>query len=485
MTETPTATQWYIARDGAQHGPLSDAEIRMFVQSGHMRPTDLVWRPGFAEWQPAQSVFPPPAPTPPAAPSEQAPQSPSAHQAPGPRPHHSEPSQPRPEQRSPQAPSSPAAARPAAGNPASNPPGHAGAGGHPGHRPTTTGAPNRASQDPYSARQAGPHPASTHVAPTENEEEYLEDEAPPPRRRSRGAIALVAILVLIGAGGWLAATNQDTILAMANMTTNGDNGPPVVKAEGETKTAALDNSQSAANSPAPQPTPATPPSQSTQKPTVTPQMIDENFQRSQLWQQLKADFPEWYQTNIEEAARIVSAGTEADMSKHLIVQLVELRRKNAEHALAADTSKLINVAQSFLANLKSLASHSAATCYSFIGQGESSPAVIELFPQRGYGEAIEAQIAAIFEAVSDGRKSPVSRVRATKSDYDVLAAELTKLGWSKADLRVFADPKALAQTEHEKVCKMVQDWFSAHLAISNAAVQERLLFETLRPIVAG
>lgn len=300
---------------------------------------------------------------------------------------------------------------------------------------------------------------------------------------------------MLGGGGWLVAQNQDAILAMANITTASTTGVPVVKAEEETKTAALDQEQPAAPpvadsedasevvpvAPAPTPVAAEAP----QRPAVTPQMIDENFQRSPLWTLLKADYPEWYQTNVEEAARIVSAGTEADMAKHLILQLVALRRQNAEHALAADTASLINVAQSFLANLKSLASHSAATCYSFIGQGESSPTVIELFPQRGYGEAIEAQIAAIFEAVSNGRKSPVTRVRATKADYDVLAAELTKLGWSKADLRVFADPKALAQTEPEKVCQMVQDWFTAHLAITDAPVQERLMFETLRPIVAG
>jgi hypothetical protein len=32
---------------------------------------------------------------------------------------------------------------------------------------------------------------------------------------------------------------------------------------------------------------------------------------------------------------------------------------------------------------------------------------------------------------------------------------------------------------------MLQDWFSAHLAITDPAVQERLLFETLKPVVSG
>src|SRR5512134_59799 len=57
MTGTETDIQWYIAREGKQHGPLSDAELRMFVAGGHLQPADLVWRPGFADWRQAGSVF--------------------------------------------------------------------------------------------------------------------------------------------------------------------------------------------------------------------------------------------------------------------------------------------------------------------------------------------------------------------------------------------------------------------------------------------
>ena len=37
----------------------------------------------------------------------------------------------------------------------------------------------------------------------------------------------------------------------------------------------------------------------------------------------------------------------------------------------------------------------------------------------------------------------------------------------------------------EQVCKMVLDWFVAHLAVKDKAVQDRLLFETLKPVVTG
>ncbi|MEO1280353.1 MAG: GYF domain-containing protein, partial [Pseudomonadota bacterium] len=59
-TGSPTTeAQWYVARDGQQHGPLTDAEMRLFVQGGHLKPTDLIWKAGFPDWKPAPSVFPP------------------------------------------------------------------------------------------------------------------------------------------------------------------------------------------------------------------------------------------------------------------------------------------------------------------------------------------------------------------------------------------------------------------------------------------
>lgn len=54
------ASPWYLMRDGARHGPLSDAELAEFRRLGHLRPTDLLWQQSFPEWRPAISVFPPP-----------------------------------------------------------------------------------------------------------------------------------------------------------------------------------------------------------------------------------------------------------------------------------------------------------------------------------------------------------------------------------------------------------------------------------------
>ncbi len=50
--------EWYLARDGQQHGPLTEAELNKFIELGHLRPTDLLWRAGFADWRVASDVFP-------------------------------------------------------------------------------------------------------------------------------------------------------------------------------------------------------------------------------------------------------------------------------------------------------------------------------------------------------------------------------------------------------------------------------------------
>ena len=68
MSVVESDIQWFIARDGKQHGPLSDAEMRKLVELSHLRTNDLLWRQGFPDWRPALSVFPMAAPEPVTAP---------------------------------------------------------------------------------------------------------------------------------------------------------------------------------------------------------------------------------------------------------------------------------------------------------------------------------------------------------------------------------------------------------------------------------
>ena len=58
MSGPAAHSQWYLARDGQQFGPISEAEMAKFVELGHLQPTDLLWREGFPDWRPAMVVFP-------------------------------------------------------------------------------------------------------------------------------------------------------------------------------------------------------------------------------------------------------------------------------------------------------------------------------------------------------------------------------------------------------------------------------------------
>ncbi len=574
MSDTNSELIWYIARDGQQHGPLTDAEMRLFVDSGHLKQTDLVWNPSMTDWKSAAEIFPPPAPpappTPPAPPAP--PESKTASPAPGPAAPvetGEEPTLGGPSDRSRQggepkeATGESSTGKPAGADYASSPV-RSERGGREGegqryepaersYKPVFTGAdPQRdtsgaAPSNPAST--AGAYPAPDDVLPSlrssrtdetgdkkpsassqatgytagmaagpagkslQDVGEHEDDDEDEGGGRGRSIGLLVGSFVLaavVAGGGLLAYQNQDAILSYMN--SQPDEAPPVVKAEGADK-APASNQQTAsldkdAGTPAPRPEapkvqpnlagpdlpgitvtipptqPATPPSADAE-PGVPLQTIDSNLQKSQLWQVVKQEFPDWYGDRVKEISRMSGSASEAELSKHLIGKLVALRREHAQFALASDTDHLRNIATAFLANLKSLAGHSTEACYTFISRGETSPDVISLFPKPGYGDAIEGQIAAVFRAVAAGRKAPVSREKATKPDYDVLAQELTKIGWSKEDLGLFANPQALAKAPQDRVCRMVQDWFSAHVSISDKGVQERLLVETLRPVIAG
>jgi uncharacterized RDD family membrane protein YckC len=47
---------WYYAEAGKQAGPVEDAQLEQFLQSGRIQPDTLVWREGMANWQPYSQV---------------------------------------------------------------------------------------------------------------------------------------------------------------------------------------------------------------------------------------------------------------------------------------------------------------------------------------------------------------------------------------------------------------------------------------------
>lgn len=201
------------------------------------------------------------------------------------------------------------------------------------------------------------------------------------------------------------------------------------------------------------------------------------------WKVVKRDFPTWFDEQVREAAAKKKSRDAVDMQ--LANAVVALRRQHGSEALKASTAHLKRLATAFLNHLNVLSRHSTAACYGFISQGETAPLVLDLPASSDAHTAAQEQVAAVFEAIASGRQSPSTHDKAKKDDYDILVKMLTKLGWTERDLHTFAEPSQLAKEPPARVCQMVQDWFRAHLDIGDAKAQERLLVETLKPVVSG
>ena len=402
MTGQQPDIQWYIARDGKQHGPLSDVEMRTFVAQGHLKPTDLIWRAGFADWRPAPAVFP--------------------FQAPQPQP------------------SAP--------------------------RPQTT-------RRPEPARGAAPTPERSFEPNRIRVARGSRDSQSSGGRRALGIVLLLVILG--GVGGWYAWQGGGLDFIRDKMAGGSGTGEvPTVTAPDASQT-----TQTAAQSP---PGPAVSP----EAVDAGARQLDAKIEKLPVWNVVKREFPDWYGEQLRQAAKLSAENKpETEITKHLAEALRALRRLHANEALSASTDRLKQVASAFLNNLKSLSARSAGACYGFISQGETAPAVLEVLQSPDQGASVQAQVAAIFEAIADGRKTPTAHDKAGKADYDTLVAELTKLGWKENDLQVFSNPTLLAREPPGRVCQMVQDWFVAHLAVADHGTQERLLVETLKPVVSG
>jgi hypothetical protein len=48
--------QWYYSKAGEQKGPVEQQELQRLLSTGEVQPSDLVWRDGLANWQPASQV---------------------------------------------------------------------------------------------------------------------------------------------------------------------------------------------------------------------------------------------------------------------------------------------------------------------------------------------------------------------------------------------------------------------------------------------
>ncbi len=534
MSVTEAEIQWFIARDGKQHGPVSDVEMRKLVELGHLRSSDLLWRLGFPDWRPAPAVFSPPAtvtqaPPPKPDPVPQQELQPQASQF-GPAatlsmPAQSQPAKPAfqsapaqtiaprfepiaapapavqpapmatpgfgtgapgPMLSSSSGPSFSAAANPAAA-PMAGP--QAGASGSlPGSlaalrsdAPTTGGRPAR---QPGGSGQQGHHGHHHHGHHHHGQHGHaasaghgskrgapvgLDDMEP----RKSGALKRVGIAVvlaaLLGGGGWFAYKNQDMIKGLLARR---------AASAGQAEPAAADGGKPAVEAAAAAAaTPAT---------AISADELDARLQKLTHWSLIRQQFGEWYQARVKEASRLSTTNkTEMEVAAYLAQGLVELRRSHADKALAASNASLEAMATAFSANVGKLGQESTNACMAFILKGEASPPVVEIIENPAKNSEINAHFAAIFSAVGEGTKSPVQHNDPTEGDYQLLVAQLTKLGWAPGDLQLFADPRGPSKTSPDRYCKMMHEFFTAHLAVEDPAARDRLLYRTLKLVVAG
>lgn len=396
MSAPASSTQWYLAREGQQFGPISEAELAKFIELGHLQPNDLLWREGFPDWRPAMVVFPP---------RTQPPQ----RSAPGPRT----------------------------------------AGSSPGRQPS-------------SSDRLEVHPADN---ASRTHARRREESTEPEPRRGRGTRAAMLLLVVaaLGAATWFAYPYRDR----------------------------LKDVMGAIPSLAPSDAFAIADRKSLEVPplagfTDTPEMTDAKLQATALWRVLKREFPDWYTQRLDESVTLARASKdEAAIGQQMARKLVELRRQQVANALSATLPRLKSVATAFYDNLVQLRRYSTDACYGFISQGEANPTIVTLLQGSEHTAHLQAQLTSVFEAVAEGRKQPRVYPQPRQTDYDKLAADLAKRGWSPADMKLFSDERALAKAAPDKVCQMVHDWFAAQLSLSDPEAQMRLLVESLRPVVAG
>src|SRR5688500_13105590 len=45
-----TTAEWYVTREGAQEGPMTEADVVARIRSGRLDAQSYVWGPGLAEW---------------------------------------------------------------------------------------------------------------------------------------------------------------------------------------------------------------------------------------------------------------------------------------------------------------------------------------------------------------------------------------------------------------------------------------------------
>jgi hypothetical protein len=544
-TGTQPPAEWYLARDGQQFGPLSDAELKKLVEFGHLKPTDLLWREGFPDWRsarillpntpPAEAVRPPSAAAPQAAaqttsqPTAQ-PQSPAQTADPQTRPIQAhQPNHQPPQNRAPQAPLQQRSPHP---------------GGVPGQypnqqpQPLTSQKPGNWQQQPWPQEPVSQQPQQQSHLP------------PPAQRPPQGAVSVEQPRAPIMPGPRPQPVQQPGPTPAPRQVAVPQR-PPHAQQNGQQPNSQL----ASAGSAYPAQRSAEPAfddyddefdehperggsrvvlwmkraavfiffastlsaatwyayphrdrimsmatavttfggsseKNSTVSPIVgfaaTTEATDQALQKTTLWRTLKRDFPDWYASRLKEAADLArEQKSDAVIGQKMMESVVALRRQHAGDALSAPPPRIKAIAAAFAENLTRLRGMSVEACFGYISNGETSSSYLQLLAQPDHTGPLQGQLNAIFDAIAEGRKLPRVYPPPKQTDYNILVTTLEARGWSEADMQLFSDSRALAKATPEKVCQMVTDWFQSQLSVKDPDAQLRLLVDALKPVVAG
>lgn len=430
--------EWYIARSGQQYGPLSNVEFRKFIDLGHLKATDLVWREGYSDWRPASDAFP----------------------------HLFAPTAPTATQQSAGGAAAAGADRASTVSAASDPLIRAPEGD------ATSRSTQWAAQPVAEVRSRGDEVvgALRRAHQSEMRERELTPLAEPiaPDRPDGSGLRRVLVILLIaatlGAGAWLVLSKRHQFMAAIGM-----RGPKVASV-------GVDASK--------------PPSANPAVSAVAHQFTDAaevathaDLQQVAPWPLLAREFPDWYRGQVQNLAKITVE--KKDTIAGQVEAMVALRRRHQTAALGASLPRLRAIATAFLASLTHLEQTNAQACFTYVSQGETGASVLSLMQQDQHRRILFQPIVTTFEAVAEGRKVTRARPAPRQADYDTLQQELGARGWKQPDMQLFGDPKELAKAPPAKVCRMLKEWFAAQLSVKDPDVQLRLLVDALRPVVAG
>lgn len=536
------SVEWYLARDGEQHGPLTAAELDKFIELGHLKPTDLLWRAGFDDWRGAAEVFPPlppsqPAPavtatTAPAWNAQQKADNPDTATArftvrPGAEKHVNSQAEmkaggnqmPIDEKRveAPQSrqqedtlaapgletighvvgtgPVEPSLRDPATADRSRS--GDAFARTRPQGRQDDLRA-GPTSRDPFQLertvrpeRQAGSRQpvqsssvATAASATTADGETFFDDE-PNGRSGWLTVAAALFVFVLLGAGGLFAYNNQEHIASfyngLATKTKPGD--IEVVRAPQQVVRELPAASETTTPIQLQSMNAAAP-----NNPAATEEPLPEvPILTSKLWQYAQLEFGEWTKDRLVFVKQLAEQKKpKEEVNSYLVESFVKFRRDNAAIALLASPEKLEQIAQAFVANLRALRQKDANACYAFISNGESTPEVAALYFEPATGTKLEAQMLAIMQAIVEGRTTPAGTRRPPSAgDFNKLSEELGRRGWTAAELQLFSDPDALSKAKPEVVCRLVTEWFATQTELADQTARDQLIAASLRPVIGG